>query len=90
MAYHFFSVALTVQIRLAQNKIDLAAKEIVLAKRWGQDNLLLNLAEAWVDLSIVRYTLLYKFDINSLSTNGRYHACRVETNTRMHSTFTKN
>ncbi|KAK7204128.1 putative coatomer subunit epsilon [Myxozyma melibiosi] len=46
------AVALIVQIRLAQNKIDQAAKEVVLAKRWGQDNMLVNLAEAWVDLSL--------------------------------------
>ncbi|KAK9477697.1 coatomer epsilon subunit-domain-containing protein [Lipomyces japonicus] len=46
------AVALIVQIRLAQNKVDLALKEVTQAKKWGQDNLLVNLPEAWVDLQL--------------------------------------
>ncbi|KAK9472400.1 coatomer epsilon subunit-domain-containing protein [Dipodascopsis tothii] len=46
------AVALVVQIRLTQNRTDLALKEIVQAKKWGQDNLLVNLAEAWVGLQV--------------------------------------
>ncbi|KAK9350604.1 coatomer epsilon subunit-domain-containing protein [Lipomyces doorenjongii] len=46
------AVALIVQIRLVQNKLDLASKEVQLAKKWGQDNLLVNLSEAWVDLHL--------------------------------------
>ncbi|KAK9468446.1 coatomer epsilon subunit-domain-containing protein, partial [Lipomyces arxii] len=46
------AVALIVQIRLAQNKIDQAMKEVQIAKKWGQDNLLVNLSEAWVDLQL--------------------------------------
>ncbi|KAK9459880.1 coatomer epsilon subunit-domain-containing protein [Lipomyces oligophaga] len=46
------AVAMIVQIRLMQNKVDLAQKEVALAKKWGQDNLIVNLAEAWVDLNL--------------------------------------
>ncbi|KAK9451504.1 coatomer epsilon subunit-domain-containing protein [Limtongia smithiae] len=44
------AVALVVQIRLAQNKLDLAAKEIQQVRKYGQDNIVVNLAEAWVNL----------------------------------------
>ena len=44
------AVALLVQIYLLQNRTDLALKEVAAAKRWAQDSLLINLAEAWVNL----------------------------------------
>lgn len=46
------SVALIVQIRLSQNRTDLAIKEVQTAKRWAQDSLLVNLAESWVGLRV--------------------------------------
>ncbi|SPN99544.1 related to coatomer epsilon subunit [Cephalotrichum gorgonifer] len=46
------AVALIVQIHLAQNRNDLALKEVSAARRWAQDNLLVNLAEAWVGLRL--------------------------------------
>jgi len=49
-----FSVALIVQIHLQQNRSDLALKEVQAAKRWAQDSLLVNLAESWVGLRVVR------------------------------------
>ncbi|PNP49608.1 hypothetical protein THARTR1_09619 [Trichoderma harzianum] len=42
------AVALIVQIHLQQNRTDLALKEVTAARRWAQDSLLVNLAEAWV------------------------------------------
>lgn len=42
-----------VQIYLQQNRADLALKEVQAAKRWAQDNLLINLAEAWVGMRVV-------------------------------------
>jgi coatomer protein complex subunit epsilon len=47
------SVALTVQICLQTNHVDLALKEIAAAKRWAQDSLLYNLAESWIGMRIV-------------------------------------
>ncbi|CUS14130.1 unnamed protein product [Tuber aestivum] len=47
------AVALVVQIHLSQNRTDLALKEVLNAKRWAQDSLLVNLAESWVGLRIV-------------------------------------
>lgn len=44
------AVALLVQIHLMQNRTDLAVKEVAAAKRWAQDSLLINLAEAWTNL----------------------------------------
>lgn len=44
------AVALIVQIHLQQNRNDLALKEVTAARRWGQDSLLVNLAESWVAL----------------------------------------
>lgn len=44
------AVALIVHIHLQQNRTDLALKEVNAARRWAQDNLLVNLAEAWVGL----------------------------------------
>jgi Coatomer epsilon subunit len=46
-------VALLTQIHLIQNRTDLAQKEVQAAKRWAQDSLLINLAEAWVGLRVV-------------------------------------
>ena len=47
------AVALIVQIHLAQNRNDLALKEVVGARRWAQDSLLVNLAESWVGIRLV-------------------------------------
>lgn len=47
------AVALIVQIHLQQNRTDLAIKEVAAARRWGQDSLLVNLAESWVGLRLV-------------------------------------
>ncbi|EXJ85543.1 hypothetical protein A1O1_05907 [Capronia coronata CBS 617.96] len=44
------AVALLVQIHLTQNRTDLAVKEVAAAKRWAQDSLLINLAEAWTNI----------------------------------------
>lgn len=41
-----------VQIHLQQNRNDLALKEVVAARRWAQDSLLVNLAESWVGLRL--------------------------------------
>ena len=46
------AVALLVQIHLLQHRTDLAVKEVAAAKRWAQDSLLINLAEAWVNLRV--------------------------------------
>ncbi|KAL1969444.1 hypothetical protein VTN77DRAFT_8882 [Rasamsonia byssochlamydoides] len=46
------AVALTVQIYLQTNRVDLALKEISAAKRWAQDSLLFNLAESWVGMRV--------------------------------------
>ena len=48
------AVALIVQIHLQQNRTDLALKEVLAAKKWAQDNLLINIAESWVGLRVVR------------------------------------
>ncbi len=55
-----FSVALIVQIHLSQNRLDLATQEVKRARSWAQDNLLVNLAEAWVGLREVR-SRCYKY-----------------------------
>jgi coatomer protein complex subunit epsilon len=47
------AVALIVQIHLQQNRTNLAVKEVAAARRWAQDNLLVNLAESWVGLRLV-------------------------------------
>ncbi|KIW15559.1 hypothetical protein PV08_05607 [Exophiala spinifera] len=44
------AVGLLVQIRLSQNRTDLAVKEVQGAKRWANDSLLINLAESWTNL----------------------------------------
>lgn len=46
------AVALITQIHLSQNRTDLALKEVQAAKRWAQDSLLINLAEAWTNLRV--------------------------------------
>ncbi|KFX92784.1 hypothetical protein O988_07125 [Pseudogymnoascus sp. VKM F-3808] len=46
------AVALIVQIHLQQNRTDLALKEVLAAKKWAQDNLLINIAESWVALRV--------------------------------------
>lgn len=48
------AVALIVQIHLQQNRNDLAVKEVTAARRWAQDSILVNLAESWVGLRLVR------------------------------------
>jgi coatomer protein complex subunit epsilon len=48
------AVALVVQIHLQQNRNDLAVKEVAAARRWAQDSLLVNLAESWVAMRLVR------------------------------------
>lgn len=49
------AVALIVQIYLAQNRTDLAVKEVASARRLAQDSLLFNLAESWVGLRLVSF-----------------------------------
>lgn len=51
------AVALIVQIHLQQNRNDLAVKEVTAARRWAQDSILVNLAESWVGLRLVRLNL---------------------------------
>jgi hypothetical protein len=48
------AVAIIVQIHLQQNRTDLALKEVQAARRWAQDSLLVNIAESWVGLRMVR------------------------------------
>lgn len=44
------AVALIVQVHLASHRADLAAQEVRRARSWAQDHLLVNIAEAWVQL----------------------------------------
>ncbi|KAL8786134.1 MAG: hypothetical protein Q9195_008338 [Heterodermia aff. obscurata] len=46
------AIALIVQIHLQQNRTDLALKEVTAARKWAQDNLLVNIAESWVGLRV--------------------------------------
>ncbi|KAF3936782.1 hypothetical protein ABW19_dt0203073 [Dactylella cylindrospora] len=46
------AVSLIVQIRLEQNRTDLAIKEVAAAKKWAQDSLVINIAEAWLGLRV--------------------------------------
>ena len=48
------AVALVTQIHLMNNRTDLALKEVTAAKKWAQDSLLINIAESWAGLRIVR------------------------------------
>lgn len=70
------AVALIVQIHLQQNRNDLAVKEVTAARRWAQDSILVNLAESWVGLRLVRsiYTRHHTADqwIRLRTDNGRY------------------
>lgn len=43
-------ISLIVQIHLLNNRVERASQEIQAAKKWAQDNIVFNLAEAWVDL----------------------------------------
>jgi len=43
-----------VQIYLQQNRLDLASKEAVNARKWAQDSLLVNITESWVGMREVR------------------------------------
>lgn len=52
------AVALIVQVHLQQNRTDLAVKEVVSARGWAQDSLLVNLAESWVGLRVVSCCLV--------------------------------
>lgn len=58
------SIALTVQIHLQQNRTDLALKEIQAARKWAQDNLLVNIAESWVALRLVCTLFQYQIPIH--------------------------
>lgn len=51
------AVALIVQIHLSQNRTDLAVKEAKGARSFAQDALLVNLAESWVGIRQVCFTL---------------------------------
>ncbi len=46
------ATALIVQIHLQQNRTDLALKEVLAARKWAQDSLLVNIAESWVALRV--------------------------------------
>ncbi len=76
------SVALIVQIHLQQNRTELALKEVNAAKRWAQDSLLVNLAESWVGLRLVRMTQETDAQADTL-------IFRVERNTNRHTTSMK-
>jgi coatomer protein complex subunit epsilon len=54
MCYLVDAVAIIVQIHLQQNRTDLALKEVTAARKWAQDSLLVNLAESWVGVRLVR------------------------------------
>ncbi|KAI4164339.1 MAG: hypothetical protein LQ342_001985 [Letrouitia transgressa] len=45
-------ITLTTQIHLSQNRTDLALKEVSAARKWAQDNLLVNIAEAWAGMRV--------------------------------------
>lgn len=63
-------MALIVQIHLQQNRTDLAVKEVQAARRWAQDSLLVNIAESWVGLRVVREVPCVRFILAyGLSTN---------------------
>lgn len=66
------AVALIVQIHLQQNRNDLALKEVSAARRWAQDSLLVNLAEAWLGLRLVCFlNEIPSYDIFVQSANLR-------------------
>ena len=39
-----------VQIELERNRLDLATKHAIAARKWAQDSLLVNIAESWIGL----------------------------------------
>lgn len=89
-----YSVALIVQIYLQQNRTDLALKEVQTAKRWAQDSLLVNLAESWVGMRVVRslpfphgYTLRPPTPGHRANLVELYRAANT---TNQPSTYTKN
>ena len=86
-----YSVALSVQIYLQTNRVDLAIKEVAAAKRWAQDSLLVNIAESWVGLRVVRLLISsgVKHSIPYESLILTY-VDRAAKNTNPHSTSTKN
>ncbi|KAF2670513.1 hypothetical protein BT63DRAFT_371538 [Microthyrium microscopicum] len=43
-------VAVIVQIELSRNRLDLAKKAATAARKWAQDNLLVNIAESWIGM----------------------------------------
>lgn len=65
------AVALIVQIHLQQNRNDLAVKEVTAAKRWAQDNIIVNLAESWVGLRLVRLYTIPSYLYQSRNTTGQ-------------------
>lgn len=66
------AVALTVQIYLQTNRVDLALKEVQAAKRWAQDSLVFNLAESWVGMRVVRLlTIRYQSLTDAVISPGR-------------------
>lgn len=80
------AVSLIVQIYLEQNRTDLAVKEVAAARRWAQDNLLVNLAESWVGVRVVCEANRVEqigIQFTNVVTN------RAATSTNKHSTFTK-
>ncbi|KAL9026035.1 MAG: hypothetical protein Q9196_005242, partial [Gyalolechia fulgens] len=46
------AITLIIQIHLQQNRTDLALKEVSAAKKWAQDNLLVNIAESWIGMRV--------------------------------------
>lgn len=69
----FRRIALIVQIHLQQNRTDLAVKEVHSARKWAQDSLLVNLAEAWVGLRVVCRQSLDCSRMLSLSYETAFH-----------------
>ncbi|OLL24108.1 Coatomer subunit epsilon [Neolecta irregularis DAH-3] len=60
-------VALAVQIYLSLNNPDRAAKIIHDAKKWAQDDILIQLAEAWLDLRLRSYYIYEELAQNTKS-----------------------
>lgn len=70
------SIALIVQIHLQQNRTDLALKEVTAARKWAQDSLLVNIAESWVGLRVVRLTLYQLFCLQQDSKMLTFGFCK--------------
>jgi hypothetical protein len=45
-----YRVAVIIQIELERNRLDLAKKTAVAARKWAQDSLLVNIAESWIGM----------------------------------------